>query len=193
MRNKYIVIIVLAAAACVGCAEEAVERAEPIGPVPSPEIVLTSNAASAPPKAMPVEAAKPAPVDEKPKPSDVSFEPTVESVGGVAIQRLVTASGIEQREPVDPTSTFGPHHDSVYAFVDASNDADSDKSLFVHFIGPNGKVSGGIELEIPASVPRWRTWAYTRNFDAQGLWRVEVRDAEGSLLGALPFEVETGL
>ena len=193
MRNKYIVIIVLAAAACVGCAEEAVERAEPIDPVSSPEIVLTSIAASAPPKAMPVEAPKPGPVDEKPKPSDVSFEPTVESVGGVAIQRLVTASGIEQREPVDPTSTFGPHHDRVYAFVDASNDADSDKSLFVHFIGPNGKVSGGIELEIPASVPRWRTWAYTRNFDAQGLWRVEVRDAEGSLLGALPFEVETGL
>jgi len=65
--------------------------------------------------------------------------------------------------------------------------------LFVHFIGPQGKVSGGIELEIPASAPRWRTWAYTRNFDAPGLWRVEIRDAEGSLLGALPFEVEADL
>jgi hypothetical protein len=142
---------------------------------------------------MPVEAPKPARVDEKPKPDDVSFEPSVESVGGVTIQRFVTASEIDKREPVDPTSTFGPHHDRVYAFVEVSNDAESDKSLFVHFIGPNAKVSGGIELEIPASVPRWRTWAYTRHFDAPGLWRVEVRDAEGRLLGALPFEVDTGL
>jgi len=193
MRKKYIVIIALAAVACVGCAEEAVERAEPIDPVASPEIVLTSTAASAPPKATPVEAPNPVVVEEEPKPNDVSFEPTVESVGGVAIQRLVTASEIDKREPVDPTSTFGPHHDRVYAFVEASNEAESETSLFVHFIGPSGTVSGGIELEIPASVPRWRTWAYTRHFDAPGLWRVEVRDAEGSLLGALPFEVEAGL
>jgi hypothetical protein len=193
MRKKHIVIVALAAVVWVGCAEEVVERAEPIDPVSSAEIVLTSTAGSAPPKAMPVEAPKPANVDEKPKPDEVSFEPSVESVGGIAIQRLVTASEIDKREPVDPTSSFGPHHDRVYAFVEVSNDAESEKSLFVHFIGPNGKVSGGIELEIPASVPRWRTWAYTRHFDAPGLWRVEVRDAEGSLLGALPFEVEAGL
>ena len=193
MRKKTIVIIALAAAASVGCAEEAVERSEPIGPVSSAEIVLTSTAGSAPPKAMPVEAPKPANVDEKPKPDEVSFEPSVESVGGIAIQRLVTASEIDKREPVDPTSSFGPHHDRVYAFVEVSNDAESEKSLFVHFIGPKGKVSGGIELEIPASAPRWRTWAYTRYFDAPGLWRVEIRDAEGSLLGALPFEVASDL
>ena len=88
---------------------------------------------------------------------------------------------------------FGPEHEKVYAFVEVSNESESDKSLFVHFIGPKGKVSGGIELEIPASVPRWRTWAYTRHFDAPGLWRVEIRDEDGSLLGALPFEVEAGL
>ena len=81
----------------------------------------------------------------------------------------------------------------IYAFIDASNESTSDKSLVVHFIGPNGKVSGGIELVIPASVPRWRTWAYTRHAKEPGLWRVEIRDVDGNLIGALPFEVQPGL
>jgi hypothetical protein len=54
-------------------------------------------------------------------------------------------------------------------------------------------VSGGVELEIPASVPRWRTWAYTRHAKTPGLWRVEIRDDEGTLMGALPFEIEPTL
>jgi len=41
MRKKHIVIVALAAVAWVGCAEEAVERAEPMGSVSSTEIVLT--------------------------------------------------------------------------------------------------------------------------------------------------------
>ncbi|UCH30342.1 MAG: DUF2914 domain-containing protein, partial [Myxococcales bacterium] len=63
----------------------------------------------------------------------------------------------------------------------------------VHFIGPEGQVSGGIELVIPASAPRWRTWAYTRYAKKPGLWRVEIRDVNGSLIAALPFEVEPEL
>jgi hypothetical protein len=121
-----------------------------------------------------------------------SFDPVVESIDGVAIQRFVTTSAIDEREPTDPTSTFSPRHERVYAFVEVSNESESNKSLFVHFIGPKEKVSGGVELEIPASVPRWRTWAYTRHFEEPGLWRVEIRDVDGALLGALPFEVEPG-
>jgi hypothetical protein len=62
----------------------------------------------------------------------------------------------------------------------------------VFFVGPSGKVSGGVELDVPANVPRWRTWAFTRFADEVGLWRVEVRNPAGVLLGALPFEVAEG-
>jgi hypothetical protein len=195
MSIKYIFIIALAAAAFStnGCAEVDQKRDQVIEVASTPEPMLTSTVTSATPEPAPVELPKPAVVHEEPKTPEVAFEPTVDSVGGVTIQRFLTTSAIVQREPGDLTTTFGPHHERVYAFVEVSNESEADKSLFVHFIGPKGKVSGGVELEIPASAPRWRTWAYTRYFDAPGLWRVEIRDAEGSPLGALPFEVEPSL
>ena len=132
-------------------------------------------------------------MNEEPKSLEAHAEPSVETIDGLTIQRFVTTSEIVEREPVASASIFGPDDERVYAFVEVSNESESDKTLFVHFIGPKGKVTGGIALEIPASVPRWRTWAYTRNFDAPGSWRVEIRDAEGRLVGALPFEVDSGL
>ena len=62
----------------------------------------------------------------------------------------------------------------------------------LHFIGPDGRVTGGIELRIPPSVPRWRTWAYTKNAKEPGLWHIEIRNPDGALIGALPFEVDPG-
>jgi hypothetical protein len=129
-----------------------------------------------------------APPVEEPQP----FEPELESFDGLTIQRLVTAPGVERREPVAASAVFGDHDEKVYAFVEVSNESDEDKTLLVHFIGPDGQVSGGIELRIPAEAPRWRTWAYTRNATKTGLWRVELRSEDGTLLGALPFEVESG-
>jgi hypothetical protein len=197
MSIKHIFTVALAAAALssIGCAKEEPEPAKLIEPARPPQPVLTSTVTTAKPEPALVEPPEPTVVDvePKPEPSEAPLEPTIETVDGVTIQRFLTTSEIAKREPVEPTSTFGPHHERVYAFVEVSNESESDKSLFVHFIGPKGQVSGGIELEIPASVPRWRTWAYTRYFDAPGSWRVEIRDAEGSLLGALPFEVEDRL
>ena len=99
---------------------------------------------------------------------------------------------MERREPLAASSVFGAHDERVYAFVEVRNESEEDKTLLVHFIGPEGQVSGGIELRIPAATPRWRTWAYTRNATKPGLWRVEIRSDDGTLVGALPFEVEHG-
>ena len=82
---------------------------------------------------------------------------------GITIRRLVTAPEVEHREPVAPSSVFGVDEERVYAFIEVSNESEDDKTLLVHFIGPDGQVSGGIELDIPASAPRWRTWAHTRH------------------------------
>jgi hypothetical protein len=110
---------------------------------------------------------------------------------GLTIKRLVTAPAIEHREPVAASSVFGHRDETIYAFVDVSNESEEAKTLLVHFIGPDDQASGGIELRIPASVPRWRTWAFTKHAKKPGLWRVEIRNSAGSLLGVLPFEVET--
>jgi len=116
----------------------------------------------------------------------------VQSLDGLRIKRFVTAPKVEDREPVAPSSVFAARDQAVYAFVDVSNTSEEQKSLSVHFLGPNGQVSGGIELHIPAAVPRWRTWAYTKHANDPGLWHVEIRSVDGTLLGTLPFEVRPG-
>ena len=122
-----------------------------------------------------------------------SFKPVLQEMDGLTIRRLITASEVEHREPVAASSVFGRHEERIYAFVEVSNESEDDKVLLVHFIGPDEQVSGGIELEIPPTVPRWRTWAHTKHAKKPGLWRVEIRSTDGTLLGALPFEVESGL
>lgn len=207
MTIKQIVIITLAASSLTfsGCTREAPQESEVIKGSAEPTPVLTSTTAlpeptemeapdaelNAEPKAEP-ETTRPEVVEppkELPKPEVTPVAP----MDGLTIRRFVTAAEIVEREPIDATSTFAPDEERIYAFVDAGNESDTEKSLMVHFIGPNGKVSGGIELVIPASVPRWRTWAYTRHAKEPGLWRVEIRDVEGNLIGALPFEIEPRL
>jgi hypothetical protein len=168
-------------------ASEAIERAKLVEPT------LASTA--------PVKATEPAPEErleqeipdiDAPIPVEDTraFEPELEASAGLTIQRLVTATGVDQREPVAPSAFFGQRDARIYAFVEASNESHEEETLTIHFIGPEGQVSGGIELRIPAEAPRWRTWAFTEHAKDPGLWRVEIRSSEGTLLGALPFEVD---
>lgn len=190
-------VALLVAAACTRAKPqkaEAVDRAKPSN------AMLTSTAPAVAPK--PIEEKKPEPpvasvvealpIEPKPIETSPSFEPELETLDGLTIERLVTAPAVERREPLAASSVFGPHDEKVYAFVEVRNESEEDKTLLVHFIGPEGQVSGGIELRIPAATPRWRTWAYTRNATKPGLWRVEIRSEDGTLVGTLPFEVEHG-
>ena len=121
--------------------------------------MLTSTAPAVAPK--PIEEKKPeppvadfveaTPAEAKPIETSPSFEPELESLDGLTIERLVTAPEVERREPVAASSVFGAHDERVYAFVEVRNESDDDKTLLVHFIGPEGQVSGGIELRIPAA------------------------------------------
>lgn len=198
MKHRHIVLILnvwLAIAA--GCGDTSKKESRLVERVLAPEPILTST--SAPRAPDPVGAieepiAKPTKMDlvTDEKPDAPTFEPVFASAGELRLQRFVTAMQIEKREPVETTPIFGDQDERVYAFLEVTNDSPFDETLLVYFIGPKGEVSGGIELQIPASAPRWRTWAYTRNARAPGLWRVEIRDLEGKLVGALPFEVEPG-
>jgi hypothetical protein len=190
-------VALLAASACTPARpqkSQATERAKPT------QVMLTSTVPAVAAKLIEEKKPEPAVIDlaeapaaeAKPIETSPSFEPELESLDGITIERLVTAPEVERREPLAATSVFGPHDERVYAFVEVRNESEEDKTLRVHFIGPEGQVSGGIELRIPASTPRWRTWAYTRNATKPGLWRVEIRSEDGTLVGALPFEVEHG-
>jgi len=197
MDTKRIIITSLAAVSLTafGCTEAELPKSEAIEQATSTEPTLTSTVATPTPAEEkkpepPVEAAEAKPeVEAQPV---ASSEPTLQSMEGLTIKRLVTAPAIEHREPVAASSVFGHHDETVYAFVDVSNESEEEKTLMVHFIGPDEQASGGIELRIPPKVPRWRTWAYNKHAKKPGLWRVEIRSVDGTVLGALPFEVEPG-
>lgn len=120
------------------------------------------------------------------------YEPTLAEYDGVSLRRLITAPEIESREPVAAGSLFGHYGEPIYAFMDVKNQNEYERELTVNFIGPNGEVRGGVKVMIPANVPRWRTWAFTKHANAPGTWRVEVRSEDASLLGTLLFDVEEG-
>ena len=199
IKCRAIAPILFVSLTAFGCNEATPLESDTIERATSPNAMLASTAPETAPK--PLNAPKPV-EEKKPERSvlDVEqppvveeerlFEPDLQSADGITIRRLITAPAIEHREPVAASAVFGRHEERVYAFIEVSNESTEDKVLLVHFIGPEGHVSGGIELDIPSASPRWRTWAHTRHAKKPGLWRVEIRTADGTLLGALPFEVE---
>jgi hypothetical protein len=195
-RTRVTVPIMLILVVAAGCNEAKPSESVAIDRAAATKPMLTSTAPLASPEA--AQNAKVEPpilevAEDPPVKQERSFKPVLQEMDGLTIRRLITASEVEHREPVAASSVFERHEERIYAFVEVSNESEDGKVLLVHFIGPDEQVSGGIELEIPPTVPRWRTWAHTKHAKQSGLWRVEVRNTDGTLLGALPFEVEPGL
>jgi len=193
IKPRVTIPIMLVLLTAAGCSEAKQPKSAALERVASTKPTLTSAVPTASPK--PAEEQKSEPpvleiAEAAPVEGERSFEPALQEVDGITIRRLITAPEVEHREPVAASSVFGRYEERIYAFVEVSNESEDEKSLLVHFIGPDGQVSGGIELGIPPSVPRWRTWAHTKHAKEPGLWHVEVRGTDGTLLGALPFEVD---
>ena len=118
------------------------------------------------------------------------YEPELFESGGVKIKRLTTTTAIEAREPVAPSSVFATDDEQIYAFMDLQNTNDEPIDVVVKFVGPEGQSTGHVSVTIPASVPRWRTWAYTRYANTPGQWTVRVELPDGTLLGKLAFDID---
>jgi hypothetical protein len=104
------------------------------------------------------------------------------------VKRVVLASGVKNREPIDPSTSFDVGQERVYAFVEVDNPDRTEGSVFVSFVPPKGAAHGPIELEVGAA-PRWRTWAYTRAATRPGTWKAVVKNARGKVLAESEFEV----
>lgn len=108
-------------------------------------------------------------------------------VAGLTIGRLVIATSIEDREPVGVADTFSPDTPGVYCFLEANNIAADIEVAFVW-------IHNGTEiLETPMALkaaPRWRTWAGKNLYGLEGDWKVELRDASGTVLRTVEFKVE---
>lgn len=105
------------------------------------------------------------------------------------VRRLIVARGIEDREPLGAASRFESNNDRLYAFVEAVNEGDAGQ-LVVVFENEEGDEVGNINLEIPANVPRWRTWAWSQRVREPGRWTAVIRTSDGTELARERFIIE---
>jgi len=115
--------------------------------------------------------------------------PELLAVDGLRLRRLALSRSVESREPVDPSVEFQSEAAPLFAFVDVANETDNPAEVVVTFESPSGRSVGHVTLGVPASSPRWRTWARSHMITEPGSWTAVVRTVDGSLLGRMEFTV----
>ena len=102
----------------------------------------------------------------------------------MSISRLVTCTGIVDREPVDAAESFTIDTGTVYAFMEA-NDISADVALdFVWLY--EGEETARVTLNVRQG-GRWRTYSSKKLGGRTGAWRVEVQDPSGATLASVGF------
>jgi hypothetical protein len=118
--------------------------------------------------------------------------PTLREVEGLELRRLVVARDVEAREPVEAGMSFRAEERPMYAFLELRNRTEIDRRVSVTFEDERGRAVGHVELDVPATAPRWRTWMRSRMVTDPGRWTARVHDEEGRELGELTFELLEG-
>lgn len=104
------------------------------------------------------------------------------------VKRFVVAPGVKEREPLatGATLTLG---EPIYAFTELVSGAGADAPVEIVFEHESGRKVGHIKLDVPASMPRWRTWGQTRGVNKAGRWTAVLLDAAQTEIGRVEFEV----
>lgn len=149
--------------------------------LPAPASGAAAEAPAAPADAAQAKAAGEAP--ESPKPQ-VEVPPQV--------RRLVLATDVHNREPValEGNARAG---EPLTAFIELANPVDASATILVTFEHEGGQKVGFVELAVPASSPRYRTWARTRQIRTPGTWHAVVTHKGGEELARQSFTVEAAL
>ncbi len=104
----------------------------------------------------------------------------------LSITRLVTCTGIVDREPVGAAETFAAETGTVYAFMEA-NDITADVELSFVWLH-EGNETARITLPVRQG-GRWRTFSSKKLGGRTGAWRVEIQDPSGTSLASAGFTV----
>lgn len=189
--SRMLSTVALATLLAVGCGgSESAASSE----VAAPE-TLTQSAQAAQSGAevmLDLEAPEATPEVEVARLEPLAPEPTPElgAHAGLTLRRMEVTRTIEGREPIDGGANFVASHDKLYAFVDIRNDTDELAFVHITFERPDGRTTGHVELDIPANVGRWRTWAFTRHAQMSGDWTAVLATDEGVVIGRVPFTIE---
>jgi hypothetical protein len=122
-------------------------------------------------------------------------EPTEHSKPSVPIvlpevKRLVIARGVTDREP---TPLVDGHTDEpVTAFLELANETEADTNVLITFEHESGRKVGFIELSVPGSHSRYRTWGRTKHIKTPGTWTAIVSSENGKELAREEFAIASG-
>ena len=98
---------------------------------------------------------------------------------------LVTATGVENRQPVGAAETFPASVGKVYAWMSVTGAADQ----AIQVVWTHGSHTFNVPLEIGGSP--WRTWSSKTILPIwTGEWTVQVLDAQGSSIASATFTIE---
>jgi len=97
---------------------------------------------------------------------------------------IVIAASVQDREPVDPGTSFPADIGKVTAWTRVTGAANTT----IEHVWKHGDLEFVVPLEIGGSP--WRTWS-TKNIPPEwaGEWTVEVRDANGTVVASATFTV----
>jgi hypothetical protein len=104
--------------------------------------------------------------------------------GKVVVRDLVLTHNVDERMPTDSVDGFAAETDVGFAFVRVSNGGDPTQVKMVW--SRNGVEQGSVPLNVGTS-SSWRTWS--RVSLQPGNWRVQVVNADGSVLSQREFSV----
>lgn len=112
---------------------------------------------------------------------------------GLRVIEIATSRGYAAATgATDPTSTFRRTDGRVFVVLRLENPSGAEQDITVAFERAEGTPAagarGGVTLHVPAS-RRYRTVARTSTSRAPGRWRAVVRDASGTVLETVEFEI----
>jgi hypothetical protein len=117
---------------------------------------------------------------ENPAPVTPAQEKTM---AAVRVDKIETAQGVENREPLNPSSAFDNATERVYCWTRIT--ADSTPAVIKHIWYHNNEKVAEVPLNINNSPAR--TWSYKTV--RPGPWKVEVAGEDGMVLATREFTV----
>ncbi len=168
------------------------KKAEPPGLKPASTEKVAEVAKPAAPVVAPASSVTQASVAPKASAASSSARPPALAASPLAVKRFVIASAVESREPVLAESVSVSTR-PLFAFAELENAGDYQQKVRITFElqgeRAKSKSVGHVELAVPGSSARWRTWAKTELIDTPGQWAAVLRDEKGNELARTPFEV----
>jgi len=105
--------------------------------------------------------------------------------GDIAVEKIVAAVSVENREPVGETAVFPKETSRVYIWTKITAAAAPVKVKHVYYY--EGKKAAEVELAVNSSP--YRVWS--NKAVRPGSWKVDVTDETGTVLTTLEFSVES--